>query len=388
MNSEKDFKKDRQKAKEEPQLIEQFFVTLLATFQQVKVNNPSAAPDIVSRIEELLKITSWQNAYEIERLLIEIYDEKTLDFEVGRRLVEAKRNLSEDAYLHYDGKIKVAQTDEEKRAVLNRLVNDLQWQYAIKESRRTYSRLTSKNTGITFILSIVVFVALIGWIGSKLELFQQNDWYYLVIAIASGLVGATFSMIVSLRDRLTASSFDELKGLYRVVYITTRAIIGLGAALILYFFLQAELLSGSMFPEFKSRELKKQDITQAFDDFVKRELADTTLFNSAAINTQRNLFLGRTEKLLTSNASNVREPLQAEAQKFIAQVKKPNAKVKEGEISSRLSEELWLQADFTPLLDTKNLALLIVWCILAGFSEKFVPNLLAKAEEKATVKSA
>jgi len=48
LNSEKVLGRKRQEAKEELELIEQFFVTLSASFQQVKVNNLEAAPDIVN----------------------------------------------------------------------------------------------------------------------------------------------------------------------------------------------------------------------------------------------------------------------------------------------------------------------------------------------------
>ncbi len=105
LNSEKVSSRKRQRAKEELELIEQFFVTLSASFQQVKVNNLKAAPDIVKSIDELFKVTSWQNAYEIERLFVDIYDEKTLDVEIDRRLVEAKTNLSENVSSHYAKKL-------------------------------------------------------------------------------------------------------------------------------------------------------------------------------------------------------------------------------------------------------------------------------------------
>ncbi len=285
-------KKNRKQATEELELIEQFFVTLNATFQQVKATNPSSNNEILEKIEELLKLTSWQNAYEIERLLVEIYDDKTLDVEVNRRLVDAKANLSENISSHYDNQIAAATEESTKRSILNRMINDLQWNYAIKEARRKYSRVVSIKNGWAFIISLVIFV-LIFVLGKSYIL--NGKLPYLVIALSAGLVGASFSMVVTSKSRLAASSFDELKGLHRTIYVVTRSLIGLGATLILYFMLQAGLLTGSVFPKFS-------EVTQ------KQELI--------------------------------------------------------------------------------NLALLISWSIVAGFSEKFVPNLLAKAEEKATIKSA
>ena len=34
------------------------------------------------------------------------------------------------------------------------------------------------------------------------------------------------------------------------------------------------------------------------------------------------------------------------------------------------------------MLDEKNLAILVVWMFLAGFSEKLVPNLLKRTEQR------
>ncbi len=202
--------------------------------------------------------------------------------------MKSKKNLSENVSSHYDKQVAAATVVGVKRAILDRMLNDLQWNYAIKEARRKYSREVSTKNGWAFLISMAIFGLIIG-LGESFK--WEGNLYYLAIALGAGLVGASFSMVVTSKSRLAASSLDELKGLRRRIYVVTRSLIGLGATLILYFILQAELLTGSVFP------------------------------------------------------------------------------------------------DFTPLLDFKNLALLIFWSIVAGFSEKFVPNLLAKAEEKATVKS-
>jgi hypothetical protein len=64
---------------------------------------------------------------------------------------------------------------------------------------------------------------------------------------------------------------------------------------------------------------------------------------------------------------------------------------------ARLALEACLHADlerhFADLgvgkrLPNKDLLLLVVWCLIAGFSERFVPNLLAKNEQKAAGTSA
>lgn len=348
------FNKPCGKAKVELELIEQFVVTLRATFLQVKIKNPSATPEILEKIEKLLQVASWQNAYEIERLLVEIYDGNTLDVEVDRRLVEIQTNLSENVSSHYAKKVdeipKVDDTTpketkisiaDKKRSILNRMINDSQWNFAIKETKRKYSREISTNNGLAILLSTVIFVLTIGF-GNFLD--WEGNLYYLAVSLSAGLVGASFSMVVTSRSRLAGSSFDELKVQRLPINVVTRSLIGLGAALILYFFLQAELLTGSIFPNFTPPAFLASGALDAKDTLA-----------------------GEIQKFLESNTPLKGEELQTK--------------------TSKLTNRLRGLAGFSPFLDFKNLALLIVWSILAGFSEKFVPNLLAKTEEKATVKS-
>ncbi len=200
----------------------------------------------------------------------------------------------------YDKQVAAVNEEGEKRSILNRMLNDLQWNYAIKEARRKYSREVNTKNGWAFLISMVIFGLIIG-LGESFQSIGQGNLYYLAIALGAGLVGTGFSMVSASKSRLAASSFDELKVLRRKIYVVTRSLVGLGATLILYFILQAELLTGSVFPDFTPIKLP------------------------------------------------------------------PNTVI--------------------PFLDFHNFALLIFWSIVAGFSEKFVPNLLGKAAEKATVKS-
>ena len=380
---------------EEIDLINQFFVTLSATFQQIKVNYKSAEPNIVKSIEALLTVKEWQNAYEIERLFVDIYDEKTLDVEVDRRLVEANTNLAENVSSHYTKKVNKIHEAEgtmteqqkpsivnEKRAILNRLINDLQWKYALKETSKKYSREVSKKNGWAFIISTVFFVSMFT-LGKLFDLVGNLD--YLVIALGAGLVGATFSMVVTSKSRLAASSFDELKALRRITYVITRSLIGLGAALILYFILQAGILTGSVFPNFTPPDLVEHKTNNVISEFIIFDIPDTTL-KKEELKVEKSSFLIIGPNLLTSDAPGARDTLAIETGKFLASITTFSGEELQA-LTSKLTNKLWILADFSPFLDFINLALLIFWSIVAGFSEKFVPNLLAKAEEKATVKS-
>lgn len=270
---------------EEPKLCDQFLRGLRATFEQAKRNNPSASPEITQKIQGFFndEQKTWEVFYEIERLLVEIYDGPTLDLEIGRRLVDTQRVLFANEFQYYNKELEtIRQSNSEplKRAFLSRLLSDLQWCYSVNNVKRIHGGVVRNLTALTFIISILPFF----WIVNFLS--PDNAYYYLYVAVAAGCWGASFSMLISLKERLKNSGLDDLRILRSLGFVLSRLVIGIGAALILYFFLGASILEGSIFPQLDS-------------------------FNS-----------------------------------------------------------------------DKDFALLVIWSFIAGFSEKFVPGLLTKTEQK------
>lgn len=279
-------------AENERQLLEQFYISLNSMYLKAKKGNINFEEfgEVTSKIEKLIQAEkSWRNAYQIEQLMPQIYDDETLEIELGRRLVDAKYVLSEDTVQFYTNSVQSAERAE-KHALMDRLINDLQWRYELRQLERTYKRLIRIRTSSVFVLSVLVFFLALTL--AKFDLILQDVILY-VTAITSGWFGAAFSMLIGLKDRLVQSDLDELRVNYRYDFLASRVVIGIGAALILYFFLRADLLTGSIFPDLNS------------------------------VN------------------------------------------------------------DLSP----KDTSLFVIWSFIAGFSEKFVPNLLTKAEEKADVKS-
>lgn len=242
---------------EEPTLTAHFYKSLDASFNQIKdifgeEQLKEGHTVLFGRIDELLKSDekTWENAYLIQQLMIPLYDENMLEVELHTRLVEAEHTLSEKSYTYYRDSADQADPSK-KRALLKRLVVDIQWKHQLQELRRVYSRFARKKTGILFVVSVLLFVATIIVFemfirGTAVPLFETMS-----IAMVAGMMGAAFSMLIGLKDRLQVATFDELKMQRRYTYILSRTIIGLGAALILTFFIAAELLTGTFFPEFK-----------------------------------------------------------------------------------------------------------------------------------------
>ena len=274
------------------ELTEQFYITLRAYFAGVRALDGKPAPAALQRVEALLKPDaprSWSQAYEIEQMLVHLFDEETLKTELGVRSLEARTTLCPSLADLYAKQMTDANSPERQRGLLARLVNDLQWRYTVNEVKRRYSQDITSRTGWLFALALLLFAVWTAYI--VLPNSASGDLHLLIFAALTGTWGATFSMLGSLKSRLAASELDDLKLMRPWVMLLSRALIGTGAGCVLYFFLRSGLLGGGVFPQ-----------------------------------------------LTTLDAAS-----------------KPG----------------------------KDLALLIIWCFVAGFSEKLVPSLLEKAEARA-----
>jgi hypothetical protein len=275
------------------ELTDQFYLTLRADFARMQALDSKLAPDALQRLKNLLNSTqsrSWSDAYEIEQMLVHLFDEETLKIELGVRSLEAHRTLDRPlADLYASGMIGV-NSPERQRGLLARLVNDLQWRYTVNEVKRRYSQDITSRTGRLFALALLFFAVWTAYM--VLSKSPAGDVHLLIFAALAGTWGAAFSMLGSLKSRLTASELDDMKLMRPWVMLLSRALIGTGAGCVLYFFLRSGLLGGSAFPQL------------------------TTLDTAAEV-------------------------------------------------------------------PRKDLALLIIWCFIAGFSEKLVPSILEKTESRA-----
>ena len=137
-------------------LLEQFYLTLQVTYMASPL--PPSKSVIHERIERLFKaVHSWPNAYEIEQLLCFVISEQQLETELNRRLAEAQKLKLEhvaiiDKELHPDGR-----PPGDKRIVLHRLLNDLQWFYSKRVQHRTASKRLLVRVSMLFMVALATF---------------------------------------------------------------------------------------------------------------------------------------------------------------------------------------------------------------------------------------
>jgi hypothetical protein len=276
------------------ELTTQFHTTLRANFARTRKVDGKLDQADAEHLKALLdpkEPHSWNEAYEAEQLLVDTFDDQTLETECAVRSLEADKTLSPQLAAFYAEHVKEAKTAKERQGLLARLVNDLQWRYTVNEVKRRYETDITRRTGWFFAIALGAFglaIALIAHYNVKFV-----DSVLLGVAALAGTWGATFSMLASLKGRLRGSELDDMKLMRPRVMLLSRALIGTGAGCVLYFLVRSGLLAGAAFPKFE-------------------------VFG-------------------------------------------------------------------TPKFDEGQFALLIVWCFIAGFSEKLVPSLLEKSEARANI---
>ncbi len=403
----------RNRDEEDPKLNTQFVVTLRSLYLKLEAKrqrefrqSPESSrwdeTEIIKgdratqRINELLEgPESWASSYEIELLLLYLFDDSAIEVELGRCLKEAEQKLPASIYENYREAARDA-TVETKRALLGRLVQDLQWYQTTTYKILSYKREATRYISVLFVIAFLSFLGVM-YIADR-AVIQPESRLVMGIVITTGFWGAMFSMLLSLRKRLEDATLDELKVMRQLVYQLARSMIGVGAAAILFFFMQTGILSTfvspGLLPDLDSTltESQKTRLESSVEGIVMSEAAAVQKSDDPVIqqrtkwvikevktdieaigfrpNTMLQHEIGALVKLLLGTSEVCDQ--QAEFSTELS----PHCRVE-----SRLTKELEELVAHERALNPRSLALLIMWSFLAGFSEKLVPNLLAKTEE-------
>ncbi len=94
--------------------------------------------------------------------------------------------------------------------------------------------------------------------------------YGLMVAMTTGLFGATFFMLIQLQQRISEGGLTDARDMWTWPMLLLRCIVGVGAAAILYFFFNSGLLEGSLWPRL---EYLSFQVVRLADDVSKADPA-------------------------------------------------------------------------------------------------------------------
>lgn len=213
----------------------------------------------------------WSIANEIEMLLVGLMDPPTLCVEMRRQLIDA-RALGLEGVAEYEKYLDVTKQQEpELRAALVRLISDNQCRFRKRYLLREYVAAYTARVSLLFSLSTTLFMAMIiglAWLAQDhmMALFfaemgaigppappppaGMRAFASFYVTLSAGLFGAAFSMMSQTRKRVEVSTLEDMKTNARFAMLFFRLGVGIGAAMILYFIFDTEVLGqGALTPD-------------------------------------------------------------------------------------------------------------------------------------------
>lgn len=273
--------------------------------------------------------TWWRNAHAIEQLTCFIEQGPLLDADIEERLRAMTLERipgTEDvraAYAALKGKADADSTSAKQALLFNMVAerqNRSQRRAQIRHMRLEAVAVVSRVASVVLVLVAVpvllyILDYLVGAPSFVNDFVDNFPNLGLFTAVSFGALGALFSRFLVLQDSKLDVHVDEAAAFYRTRYILLRVLVGTVGAIIVYYFLAAELISGDLVPDISALN---------FEPVVIEDGNPRT-------------FLGT-----------------------------------------------WSYS----MVPSKDMALLVVWSFLAGFSERLVPNLLKKSEAQAQIRGA
>ncbi|UAA38767.1 hypothetical protein KIH87_19250 [Paraneptunicella aestuarii] len=236
--------------------LEQLLLSLQVTFEQVQKEEQviEKHKSTIEKITELFSNKpSLSNIYHIEQLLVPLLHDELLDTTLQHKLVQV-HVLEPSLQSHYSSKIEQAKSNREKQALLSKLIEDLQWaqQHTLVKQETIYNVWTKAGYGFIFTFIMFFLPSLFPPFGEGLYMIGKGAGRALDIyaALSSGALGAAFTMIISIRKRISHATPEGLYIMQSSIYVASRIVTGIGGGLILYYFLQSGIMEGNLFPTF------------------------------------------------------------------------------------------------------------------------------------------
>jgi hypothetical protein len=208
----------------------------------------------------------WDEVYKAERMIALLLRGGQLRQEIGaqlQKLIDARIPCAGSLHRDYEALLKPANEapaaeDAMLRSFLLRVLETIQWHAKEKHMARPVRQEATKRVLLCAVIAFLFIVApylLLGFMGPE-DIGKGWSLFALHTAIASGLLGACFSRLISVQRSWNEMSLDEVYLHREWSYTFLRAGVGVCGALIVYFFLRSEFMSGAMFPDFQNVALR------------------------------------------------------------------------------------------------------------------------------------
>jgi hypothetical protein len=236
---------DEQKEKD---LLDQIFTNLTICVEDIKRKNPEVD---LSHVQKCLDNQTWKSVDYVKQQLVEYYSEELLDLELEKAISKAKSYKLTKRGVPLDINIKTAPIEKKRMALLN-IIQELQWSFEVFRQSRAYISLIGVRVSIAFITLFFLFFLPNAFpkIAAFLNIATGEHSEFLYTAIITGMLGATFSKLITLQKTYGSMQLNELRFAYKTSAILFRIFIGAGAGLVLFYLLQGHLLGGELFPAF------------------------------------------------------------------------------------------------------------------------------------------
>ncbi len=313
---------------------------------------------------------AFEMLYSAEQALINLADDAYIKAEAARRFAEAQeRGLSKVGRLQ--DQFDAAETTQDRKEVLLGLVDELQIFYLRASLERTARvNANTRLNRFAFFLVVPTFFVLalmyssidLDWlleaslsgpqagpeakqgaqvvpVDQRLVVLEYIAHFHLFAVMWFGVIGALFSRLISFRQTSANLSRDAIVTEFSRSAVWLRLVIGLVASIIMYLLLKSEILQGPLFPNWIGFQ------------FVDGADLSSTVEGRFAVT------------------------VEAVDPEMIGPPAPVNGDVK---VTGKVYE-----IQNAPLI-SRDFALLLVWSLLAGFSERLIPDRFSSLEDSVT----